>query len=456
LQTEGGLPDEKVGSGNGLMSRVAIWRGTVVGAFGVMMVAVTVASALNYVFSIIMTRMLPHAGEFASFNSLNSIFLIVVMGAISVQTVITKYVAQFEVTGERGKVKLLLRRFSWWLLLLAGAIMLISLAAAWPLAHLLKLSSPALILIVGTSVGITLYLTLPNGLLQGEQRFLALGGAAISVATLRIVIGMALVAIGFGVYGALGAATIAGIIVAAVIIYFYRDMFRGPVEQDETFHPVTALKALIPVALAIFLVIFMTQIDVVLVKALFGAVVADRYSYAALAGKAVFFFPDGVGLVMFPKVSAMRARGEPTRRLMWLSVAAASALVGAVVVFYALFPHFTAEFFAGKNGKYIVGLKGPAGINFVVLFGFVMAIFTLVKLLAFYHLALDRKAFIAVYAVGAAVEVAGIILFHRTLPQVLSVMFVVGAVLLLISLAFALKEKPGEASYSPAIDVPSI
>jgi hypothetical protein len=66
-----------------------------------------------------------------------------------------------------------------------------------------------------------------------------------------------------------------------------------------------------------------------------------------------------------------------------------------------------------------------------------------VKLLAFYHLALDRKLFIAVYAVGAAAEVAGIILFHRTLPQILVVMLVVGALLLLLSLALAVKEKPG-------------
>jgi len=427
-----------------MKERIAILRESLIGAFGLMMVAVTLAGALNYVFSIIMTRMLGGRGEFSSFNSLNSIFLIVTMGALSVQTVITKYVAQFEVTDEPGKVKLLLRKFSWWLLLFGGAIILLSVAVAWPLAHLLKLSSPALVIILGSSVAITMYITLPNGLLQGEQRFLALGSAAISISTLRIVIGVVLVALGLGVYGALGAATLAGIVVASVIIFFYRDMFRGPVEQTPDFHPATALWALIPVAVAVFLVIFMTQIDVVLVRAMKGALIADRYSYAALAGKAVLFFPEGVALVMFPRVSALRARGEPTRRVLVLSVAAAGALVGAVVIFYALFPGFTASFFAGKNGKYIVGLTGPAGINFVVLFGLVMAIFALVKLLAFYHLALDRKFFIGVYAIGAIAEVVGIILFHRTLPQILVVMLIVGTALLVVSLALALKEKPGE------------
>jgi O-antigen/teichoic acid export membrane protein len=437
--------DEKAtkAAAGGIRERVAALRESLVGVFGLMMVAVTLASALNYVFSIIMTRMLGAKGAFSSFNSLNSIFLIVSMGALSVQMVVTKYVAQFEVTGERGKVRLLLRKFSWWLLLFGVGVILFSIAVAWPLAHLLKLSSPLLVFILGSSVAITLYATLPTGLLQGEQRFLALGGAAISMSSLRIVLGVVLVALGLGVYGALGAATLAGIIVASVIIFFYRDMFRGPVEPQADFHPASALRALVPVAVAVFLVILMTQIDVVLVKAMKGAVVADRYSYAALAGKAVLFFPEGVSLVMFPRVSALRAKGESTRRVLGLSLAAAGALVGAVVMFYALFPGFTARFFAGKNGKYIVGLKGPGGINFVVLFGLVMAIFALVKLLAFYHLALDRKLFIAVYAVGAAAEVAGIILFHRTLPQILVVMLVVGALLLLLSLALAVKEKPG-------------
>jgi O-antigen/teichoic acid export membrane protein len=438
-----GPPGGDASGGLSLKEKALHLRESLLGAFGLMMVAVTLASALNYLFTIIMTRMLDAKGAFSSFNSLNSIFLIVIMGALSVQTVITKYVAEFEVTGEREKVRLLMRRFSLWLVFIGGGVILVSVAVAWPLASALHLSSPVFVIILGTSIAITMYITLPNGLLQGEQRWLALGASQISVATLRIVVGVVLVAVGMGVYGALSAATIAGITVAGVIIFIFRDMFRGPVVEDETFKPSSALLALIPVAVAIFLVIFMTQIDVVLVKALKGAVQADRYSYAAVAGKAVLFFPEGVSLVMFPRVSAMRERGEPTRKILWLSLAAASALVGAVVLFYALFPGFTAQFFAGDKGKYISQIKGPAGVNFVVLFGLTMAVFALVKLLAFYHLALDRKLFIILYAAAAVIEVVGIFLFHSTLPQVLVVMLTVGVVLLVLNLLLALKEKPG-------------
>lgn len=78
-------------------------------------------------------------------------------------------------------------------------------------------------------------------------------------------------------------------------------------------------------------------------------------------------------------------------------------------------------------------LLGAFGIKFVVLFGVVMAIFADVKLLVMYQLALEKKAFIAVLAVGTAAEITGIMLFHRSLPAVLNVILVVGLLLLLLA-----------------------
>ncbi len=426
----------------GIGERIGALRQTLVGAFGVMMVAVTLASALNYVFSIIMTRMLGTTGSFSNFNSLNSLFLIISMGALSVQTVVTKNVAEFEAMEEHDKTRAIVHSFSRWLVYASVAILLVSVAVAWPVSHVLKLGSPLFVVILGTSLAITIYLTLPYGLLQGQQRFIGLGAASIATSTLRIVVGVAFVGVGLGVYGALSAATIAGICVTGTIIYFYRDYFRGKVEPIEDFHPGKALWTLVPVAVAVFLVIFMTQIDVVLVKAIKTAAQADRYSYGALAGKAVLFFPVGIQLVMFPRVSQLRAQGRPTRRVLWLSLAACLLLEGAVVGFYALFPAFTGVFFAGKHGKEISGLTGVLGIPFVVLFGLVMAVFAFLNLLVYYHLALDRRAFIGLLAAGAVAEVVGILLFHRTLPDILLVMLAVGAVLLALNLVIARAEGP--------------
>ena len=434
---------ESAGSRFGeLREKLIALRTTLLGAFGVMMVAMTIAGLLNYVFSIIMTRMLGETGAFADFNSLNSVFLIVTMGALAFQTVITKNVAELSVREENDKIRALIHEFSRWLIWICAVVIVVGIAAAWPLASVLKLGSPLYVIIIASAVAVTLYLTLPYGLLQGQQKFIGLGAAGIAAASLRIVIGVVIVALGAGVYGALGAATLAGILVSSVVIYYYRDIFRGRAEPVEGFHPARALWAIVPVAAAVFLVIFMTQIDMILVKAVKSAAQADLYSYGALAGKAVLFFPGGISLVMFPRVSALRAEGKPTERVLAWSLAACLAMEVAVVGFYALFPAFTSTFFAGKHGKEISGLTGFLGMEFVVMFGLVMAVFALLSVLVYYHLALDRRGFIALLAVGAAAEVAGILLFHSTLQDVLLVMLVVGCALLIANLALAFRERP--------------
>jgi len=190
---------------------------------------------------------------------------------------------------------------------------------------------------------------------------------------------------------------------------------------------------------------------VVLVGALFKAhpKMVDTYSYGALAGKAVLFFPEAIVVVMFPRVSELRAKGESTRRVLFLSLAAVIVMVGAVAGFFALFPDFTAKVFGGDNWRSLVSPvnNGLFGLKFVVLFGLVMAIFSLCRLLAMYHLAMERKWFIATYLIAAAVEIAGIFVFHDKLSDVLTVMLCVGVVLLAINLALALFESsPHEGS----------
>jgi O-antigen/teichoic acid export membrane protein len=447
-----GLGDEDYRSAGKIQKLIAVGR-TVPGAFGFMTLAYTVSSALNYLFSIIMTRMLGDVGAFASYNSLNSILLIVGMAVLSVQTVVAKYVVEFEASGERNKIRYLVHDFSRWLIGFALLVLGISIAAAWPLSHALKLESPVLVITVGASLAILFYLTLAYGLLQGQQKFLWLGTASITSSVLRVILGVTLVALGAGVYGAVGASVLSSLIVAALIVYYYRDYYKGKVERAEDFHPAQALRALIPVSIAIFLVIFMTQIDVVLVKALKGVALADAYSYGALAGKAVLFFPAGIALVMFPRVSELKAKNQPTRRILGLSLAACLILEGAVLAFYALFPGFTATVFAGAHGKSLAAYKGIAGLPFVVLFGLVMAVFAFVNLLVYYQLALDRRFFIAVLAAGAALEVAGIMLFHSTLTDVLLVMLVVAVVLLVANIGLALAPSTSARNIQ-AIDFP--
>jgi len=419
-----------------IRENAASLRQTLLGAFGVMVVAFTIASALNYLFNIIMNRMLG-TEAYGDFYSLTAIFLIVTLGATSVQAAITKYTAEFEATGDQNKTRILLRSYTRGLALVGVGVLILSAALALPVAHVLKLESPLFVIILGSSIAVTLYITLPYGLLQGQQKFLGLGAAAISTAMLRILAGVVMVLIGFGVYGALGAGTVGAVVVAVAASYYYRDMYRAPVEKVEDFHAYDTLKFMGPVVLASVLIILLTQIDAIMVKALFSRSMAGRYSYAALAGKAVLFFPEGIAVVMFPRVNQLRVQGKPTRRVLVLSLVSATVMVGAVAAFYVIFPKFTMYVFAAKKGQHMADAVALVG-----LFGIVMALFALVKLLALYHLALEKYRFIWLFVVAGIVEVGGILLFHGSLREVVRVLFAVSASLFVVNLILAFRERP--------------
>ncbi|MDD5448168.1 MAG: hypothetical protein PHO53_03255 [Actinomycetota bacterium] len=413
------------------IERVNSLKDTLFGAFGVMVAAVIIAGIINYLFNLVLNRFLPRA-DFGDLYSMEAIYLIVTMGCASIQTVIAKYVAQFESRGERENTRALARSFARWLPLAGITAILVCSALAFPIAKAMKLHSALYLPILGISIAGSLFLTLPNGLLQGREDFLLLGGAQVSYATLRILFAILLVQLGLGVGGAIGAGAISAFLVGGIVVYHLREIFRGKVEENLDFKPVHALKFLIPVALAQFFVIFLSQIDVILVKGLFSPQAAGTYSYAALAGKAVLFLPDGISLVMFPRVSGLEASGKPTKRTLILSLLATSLMVGAVVIFYWVFPGFTGYVFAGSRGKSIVGLVG--------LFGTAMAFFALAKLLSFYHLAVGKKSFLIFFAIGAVGEIVGISLFHGSLRQVVLVILAVGGFLCVSNLLLAVRE----------------
>lgn len=430
------------------LDRAKSLRQTLIGAFGFMVVAITVASAMNYLFNMVMGWMLPKS-DFADLYSMLSVFLIVVTAGMSIQAVVTKYIAEFGAKGEEKKKHILVHAFSRWLIGVALVVIVASVLLAWPIAHLLHLKSLLYVIILGTSIAAAGFLTLPYGVLQGEQRFVGLGTANIAMATTRIVVGVALVGLWsytalktkwptFGVSGALISGTVAGVLVAGVVIWRFKDLFKKPdVTGEEDFKPSHALRFLVPVVAAMFFIILISQMDILLVNAIPSLKAqAGNYSYAALAGKAVFYFPEGIILVMFPRVSEMRTKGERTHRVLLLSITGAALMVGAVAAFYALFPHFTMVVFSrGKGGQTVTSLVG--------LFGAAMAMYALVKLVAFYHLALERKGFILLFVVAAVAQVVGILLFHDSLRQVVMVMLVVGAALLAANLLLAFREEPG-------------
>src|SRR6185369_12048674 len=74
-----------------------------------------------------------------------------------------------------------------------------------PLSHILKLPTPALVLILSIGIGFSIPMGVKRGGLQGLTQFGSLSRNFITESLAKLALGLLLVGLGYGVYGAVGA-----------------------------------------------------------------------------------------------------------------------------------------------------------------------------------------------------------------------------------------------------------
>ena len=169
------------------------------------------ASLVN-IFNLLYQLLLAHrmsSVDFAAFNSLLSIFMLISTPLATLQTAVVKYVAEFKAQNQAAKIHTLLsylaRKVFWLILItffifyflssyLTDKLKIPSLSAGYILALLLALS------------WITPVLT---GALQGLELFKWLVSSSVISGALKLILAFLFISLGFNIAGALGAFLVA-------------------------------------------------------------------------------------------------------------------------------------------------------------------------------------------------------------------------------------------------------
>jgi O-antigen/teichoic acid export membrane protein len=162
---------------------------------------------------------------------------------------------------------------------------------------------------------------------------------------------IALVLLGWGVFGALGAVAISYFVTTVLSILILRMSFDGEDEKGDpgpdwtktTGYDFSAVYSYaIPVGLTLFFFMVLTNIDLILVKHFFMPIEAGYYSIAQMVGKIVLFLPLPIVMVMFPKLASLKMENQEKKALLLLRyslISAVSLCGGATIVsFYSLPP----------------------------------------------------------------------------------------------------------------------
>lgn len=369
-------------------------------------------NVLGLLFTVVLARALGPE-DYGSLAALVSAFLIVSIAGSALQITVAREVS-LEVSRHdptlSGHVTGWLRATG---LITVGSL-IVGVILRQPIADLIGVPDApwgaAFVLATG---GAWLMLSVTRGVLQGLQGFQAVALSIPGEAALRVVFAIVLVVAGFGVTGGFLGSGLSIIVTAAVLTVQIR---RGvehadeieldePVVENAEPEPGTdfAFMAMVrrtwPALLALTLIATLQNSDVIMVKRDAFDTVAGAYAADAVAAKVIVWIAIGLGFYVVPE-AARRGAGEGARRILLRSIGLISVAGAAMVVIYAVAGQQVLELAFGPE----FGTESDA----LPLLGLAMVLLSVSYLTCQYFLALGRRAFLGILAVGVVVQLAAL------------------------------------------------
>ncbi len=401
-----------------------------------MFIGIALLNLFNLLYNLFMVRYLPPI-DYGHLNSLLALFMMISVPAATVQTAITRFVSPLHAQGEYVHMKGLIRHFL--IVMSMSAILLcfvIFVASSW-ISSFLQISSHKLVFLLGVSLLFAMVNPVLWGGLQGLQRFGALILNLIINGGLKLALGIAFIFLGLKLLGAMGAIAIAYFITFILSLFMLKwylpksiplvDDVQG-ISRDNPSYVGEIYYYFFPAGISLFCFTLLTNIDLILIKHYFPPIEAGYYSIAQMAGKIILTLPLPIVTVMFPKLSALRAKSQDKEGLSILgqSLTMASLLCLVVAALGFLFPSFIIKVLSGKVYLECVPLLRWFCVN--------MTLFSLNSILLYYHLSRQKHGFLHPLLFFSMTQTVLIILFHHSLNQVLFTVGVMAFCLLGVNL----------------------
>ncbi len=304
-------------------------------------------------------------------------------------------------------------------LLLGLAASAVVVAFSSPLAGLLRLESPAPVIIVGTALISWLPLPVVRGMLQGSRRFWALGASFLAEGVLRLGLGVLLVSLGLGLKGAVAAISLASLGALVVTLRSARALSSaGP--SASAAGSGDAFRWLLPYLLAAAGMTVLTYADVVFVKTRFPPADAGIYAAASTGGKIILYATAPLAMVMLPEVVRRNGQGSRSWGVLLRTALYAAGAGGTLLAAYALAP--------GAIMRILFGGAYVAGAALLPLVGLGMLATELALLGIYYLLGAGRTGILRWIVLQAAAYPMALVVLARSVQATAALVAVAGLV----------------------------
>jgi O-antigen/teichoic acid export membrane protein len=386
----------------------------------VMLLGSGVVSAVNFGYNVIMARYLGPA-DFGQVSAIATMLMIASALTISFQLVCAKFVARNNTSWAKWHVYTSLLKRAWIGGVICGLALYLLRA---PLAHLLRLPSGSLVVLLAIAVAFSLPMGVKRGGLQGLCSFRSLSGNFILEASVKFLVAVAIIYMGFGMLGA-----VAAISASVVAAYLFMPV-RFNTDRDTTDRsciPASFHEGMQAIVFSVGQVII-NNVDILLVKAFFDPQQAGLYAAVALVGRLLYFASWQVVSAMFP-ISAGAKPGERARNVLATPMLMVSLMTALFVGVLWLAPKFVISIVFGQEFFSAASLFG--------LYAAATGLYALSVVLMTYEMSRRIANTGWLQLVFSGLMVLGIGIFHDTLRQVIQVQIVLMSVMLvLVALPF--------------------
>jgi len=388
-----------------------------------LLITFNIYNALNFFFHFSMARLLSIV-DYGILVTLFSIIYILAIFSESIQTVITKYSSAEESPGKlKNLFKKALRKASFASLSLFALYLIISV----PLSYLFKIDY-LLMAFNGLMIFAAFFVPVSRGIMQGKKMFKSLGLNMIIEAVIKLVLAIALVLIGWKVYGAI-AATILGTFVAFLFSFpALRRILKSKEVGAKTKDIYNYSK---PVFFLTFIILIFYSIDVIIAKMVFTPEMTGYYAIASTLGKTIFFGTLPISKAMFPLSAAGKKKKDKPSTIFGNALAILILLITVALVAFIFFPELIIRIFSGRF------IPESAAVLFLV--GIAVSLISLSNLILLYKISTGKTKGYLTFSVFLLIEIFLLVFFSQSLLQ-FSMAFITASAILLWGSIFLLNE----------------
>lgn len=394
-----------------------------------------IGSLLSFAFNLFLARVLSYSsyGTYVSLVSFST--LITVPASSSLTVVLVRFATSYFSKNKENKAAVLYKS----MLLFWGLVSFVIFFAIASISHLIQLylhiTDIRFILIIALSVAFSYFAVVNTAFLRSLMKFHLIAFNNLIGHLAKVIVGVSLVLLGFGVIGAL-----TGVLVVPLIIFslgfiplsylIKKKADRKGINTDKK----ELINYAIPVSIGLISLSSFIYSDMILVKHFFSPTMAGYYGGLSIVGKVILYSTASISSVMFPLVVKRYTMGENYKNVYFLSLLLIGLPSIAVTIFYFFFPDLSIKFFlGGKNYLNVVPYLGLFGI-FVTLYNFLSITINFL---------LSLKKTIVAYFIPffAFLQIVLIYIFHSNFYDIIYSSIFSISLLLTLLIIYSLKHK---------------